>query len=61
MGVIVDTSTLVIAERRKHSAGEVFGQLRDVCGDSVIGKSVVTLVELIWKRTVSSARRLWTI
>lgn len=46
MGVIVDTSTLVIAERRKHSVRELFGQLRDVCGDTAIGISVVTLVEL---------------
>jgi predicted nucleic acid-binding protein len=46
MGVIVDTSTLVTAERRKHSVREIFAQLRDVYGEAGAGLSAVTVVEL---------------
>ena len=46
MGVIVDTSTLVTAERAKRSVREVFIQLRDAHGEAAVGLSVVTLTEL---------------
>ena len=46
MGVIIDTSTLVTAERRKHSAGEIFAQLREAHGETTAGLSAVTLMEL---------------
>lgn len=46
MGVIVDTSTLVTAERAKRSVREVFIQLRDAHGEAAAGLSVVTLTEL---------------
>ncbi len=46
MGVIADTSTLVSAERRKHSVSEIFAQLRGSHGEAVAGLSAVTLVEL---------------
>jgi predicted nucleic acid-binding protein len=46
MGVIVDTSTLVTAERRKRNVCEIFRQLRETFGDAEAGLSVVTLVEL---------------
>jgi predicted nucleic acid-binding protein len=46
VGVIVDTSTLVTAERRKHSVREIFAQLREVYGEAGAGLSAVTVVEL---------------
>jgi predicted nucleic acid-binding protein len=46
MGVIVDTSTLVSAERRKHSVREIFAQLHELFGETTVGLSAVTLVEL---------------
>jgi tRNA(fMet)-specific endonuclease VapC len=46
MGVIIDTSTLVTAERRKHNVGEIFTQLREAFGEAEAGLSAVTLVEL---------------
>jgi tRNA(fMet)-specific endonuclease VapC len=46
MGVIVDTSTLVTAERRKHSVREIFAQLHELFGETEAGLSAVTLVEL---------------
>jgi len=46
MGVIVDTSTLVTAERRKHTVRDIFAQLRESCGETGVGLSAVTLVEL---------------
>lgn len=46
MGLIVDPSVLVTAERRGRSVGEILGQLRDTCGEQQIGLSVVTIVEL---------------
>jgi predicted nucleic acid-binding protein len=46
MGVIVDTSTLVTGERRKHSVREIFAQIREVYGEAGVGLSAITLVEL---------------
>jgi predicted nucleic acid-binding protein len=46
MGVIVDTSTLVTAERQKRTVREVFLQLRDILGETAVGLSAVTLTEL---------------
>jgi hypothetical protein len=36
IGVIVDTSTLVAAERRKQSVSEIFSQLREAYGETTV-------------------------
>ena len=46
MGLILDTSTLVTAERRGHNARDIFAQVRAAHGEVEIGLSAVTLVEL---------------
>jgi tRNA(fMet)-specific endonuclease VapC len=46
VGLILDTSTLVSAERRGHSVSEILEQVRDVLGEGVVGLSAVTIVEL---------------
>ncbi len=46
MGLILDTSAIVTAERRGHSVPEILGQVREAWGDTEIGLSVVTIVEL---------------
>jgi len=59
MGVIVDTSTLVTAERRKRTVREIFAQLRESCGEAGAGLSAATLVELAHgiERAQMDARR----
>jgi predicted nucleic acid-binding protein len=46
MGIIVDTSTLVTAERRKHSSAEIFAQLQTIFGDTEVALSAITVAEL---------------
>jgi tRNA(fMet)-specific endonuclease VapC len=46
MGIILDTSTLVTAERRGHKVRDIFAQLRAVHGEAETGLAAVTLVEL---------------
>ncbi|MBI3695263.1 MAG: PIN domain-containing protein [Acidobacteria bacterium] len=46
MGLILDTSIIVTAERRGHSVPEILAQVRRACGETEIGVSVVTIVEL---------------
>lgn len=46
MGLILDTSILVTAERRGSSIPEILAQVRQACGETEIGLSVVTIVEL---------------
>ena len=46
MGLILDTSTLVTAERRGQSIPEILEQVRNACGENEVGLSVVTIVEL---------------
>lgn len=46
MGLILDTSVIVRAERRGHSVAEILGQIREKLGENEIGISVVTLAEL---------------
>jgi tRNA(fMet)-specific endonuclease VapC len=47
VGLILDTSTLVMAERRGHSVYEILEQLQSAFGETKIGLSVVTIVELM--------------
>ena len=46
MGLILDTSTLVTAERRGHSVPEILEQVQDAWGEAEVGLSAVTIVEL---------------
>jgi len=47
VGLILDTSTLVTAERRGHSVQEILEQLEQAWGEDKVGLSAVTLVELM--------------
>ena len=40
MGLILDTSVIVRAERRGHSVAEILGQIREEYGETEIGVSV---------------------
>ena len=46
MGLILDTSAIVTAERRGHSVPRILAQVREAWGDTEIGLSVVSIVEL---------------
>ena len=46
MGLILDTSVIVKAERRGHSVAEILAQIREKYGENEIGVSVVTIAEL---------------
>lgn len=46
MGLILDTSTLVTAERQGHSVRQIFAQLRSGDGEVDPGLASVTVVEL---------------
>jgi predicted nucleic acid-binding protein len=46
MGIIVDTSILVTAERRRHSVAEIFAQLQTTFGNAEVALSAVTVAEL---------------
>jgi predicted nucleic acid-binding protein len=46
MGLILDTSTLVTAERQGQSVRQIFAQLRAAHGEQEPGLSAVTIIEL---------------
>ena len=46
MGLILDTSALVTAERRGHNVRDIFAQLLAAQGEAEIGLAAVTVVEL---------------
>jgi tRNA(fMet)-specific endonuclease VapC len=46
VGLILDTSTLVTGERRGHSVSEILEQLQNALGETAVGLSAVTIVEL---------------
>lgn len=46
MGLILDTSVIVRAERRGHSVAEILAQVRETYGETEVGVSVVTSAEL---------------
>jgi tRNA(fMet)-specific endonuclease VapC len=46
VGLILDTSTLVTAERLGHSVSEILEQLQNAWGENEVGLSAVTIVEL---------------
>ncbi len=47
MGLILDSSILIAAERRGHSVRQILEQLQVIHGEVEIGLSVVTIAELI--------------
>ncbi len=47
MGLILDTSVIVRAERRGHSVADILSQIRATHGETEIGSSVVTIAELV--------------
>jgi predicted nucleic acid-binding protein len=46
VGLILDTSTFVAAERRGHSVSEILEQIQTTWGETEVGLSAVTIVEL---------------
>ena len=46
MGLILDTSVIVRAERRGKSVAEILAQIRETHGEAEVGVSVVTIAEL---------------
>ena len=46
MGVIIDTSNLVTAERRGHGVADILEQIQRAYGETRAGLSAVTVVEL---------------
>jgi tRNA(fMet)-specific endonuclease VapC len=47
VGLILDSSVVIAAERRGHSVRQILEQLQAIHGDVEIGLSVVTIAELI--------------
>ena len=47
MGVILDSSVLIAAERRGHTVRQILEQVRATQGEIEIGLSVVTIAELV--------------
>jgi tRNA(fMet)-specific endonuclease VapC len=46
VGLILDTSTLITAERRRHSIATILEQIQAALGESEVGLSAVTIFEL---------------
>jgi predicted nucleic acid-binding protein len=46
VGLILDTSVIVRAERRGKSVAEILAQIRETHGETEVGVSVVTIAEL---------------
>ena len=47
MGLILDSSVVIAGERRGHTVRQILEQFRSAYGETEIGLSVVTIVELI--------------
>ncbi len=47
MGIVLDSSVIIAAERRGHTVREILEQLKAVQGEIEIGISVVTVAELV--------------
>jgi predicted nucleic acid-binding protein len=47
VGLILDTSAIVTAERRGRSVPQILAQVREAWGETEIGLSAVTLAELV--------------
>ncbi len=47
MGIILDSSVIITAERRGHSVRQILEQVQTSQGDTEVGLSVVTVAELV--------------
>ena len=47
MGIVLDSSIIIAAERRGHSVREILEQVKAAQGEIEIGLSAVTIVELV--------------
>lgn len=47
MGIVLDSSVIIAAERRGHTVREILEQVKAVHGETEIGVSVVTVAELV--------------
>jgi tRNA(fMet)-specific endonuclease VapC len=47
VGLIADTSSLITAERRGHTVKEILQQIQATLGETEVGLSAVTIVELV--------------
>jgi tRNA(fMet)-specific endonuclease VapC len=47
VGIVLDSSVIIAAERRGHSVREILEQIRVIHGDVEIGVSAVTIAELV--------------
>jgi tRNA(fMet)-specific endonuclease VapC len=47
VGLILDSSVVIAGERRGHTVRQILEQFREAYGETEIGLSVVTIVELI--------------
>jgi tRNA(fMet)-specific endonuclease VapC len=59
VGIILDSSIIIAAERRGHTVLEILEQVKVVQGETEVGVSVVTIAELVHGayRTKSEAQR----
>jgi tRNA(fMet)-specific endonuclease VapC len=59
VGIILDSSIIIAAERRGHTVLEILEQVKAVQGETEVGVSVVTIAELVHGayRTQSEAQR----
>ncbi len=57
MGIILDSSIIIAAERRGHTVREILEQVKAAQGEIEIGLSVVTIAELVHGayRTITQA------
>lgn len=47
MGVVLDSSVIIAAERRNHTVRQILEQLKKALGDIEIGLSVISIAELV--------------
>ena len=47
MGLILDSSVVIAAERRSHTVRQILEQIQASCGETDVGLSVVTIAELM--------------
>ncbi len=59
LGLILDSSVVIAGERRGHTVRQILEQFKTDYGETEIGLSVVTVVELIYgvQRPLSEERR----
>lgn len=63
VGIVLDSSVIIAAERRGHTVREILEQVKAVHGETEIGVSVVTIAELVqwslsYENTGAAERRL---